>query len=306
MKLLFDSFWRAVAYCLRPRVIALSVLPLLLMVGLSLGLGYFYWDMALDWVRALVESSSVISSVSDWLHGLGLAGLKSVLVPLIVIFAVTPLIVVLSLLVVALLMAPALTALVAEKRFPKLERKRGNSFLSSLVWSLFSTLLALVALLVSIPLWLIPPLILILPPLIWGWLTYRVMAFDALADHASAAERREIFRRHRMSLLGIGVFCGFLGAAPSLIWASGALLAAAFVILVPLAVWIYTLVFALSSLWFAHFCLAALQTLRQEQAQSSATSLAMPDVTAASAMASTVEPPLSLPYASDSSDPPAR
>ncbi len=306
MKLLFDSFWRAVAYCLRPRVIALSVLPLLLMVGLSLGLGYFYWDMALDWVRALVESSSVISSVSDWLNGLGLAGLKSVLVPLMVIFAVTPLIVVLSLLVVALLMAPALTSLVAEKRFPTLERKRGNSFFSSLVWSLFSTLLALIALLVSIPLWLIPPLILILPPLIWGWLTYRVMAFDALADHASAPERREIFRRHRMSLLGIGVFCGFLGAAPSLIWASGALLAAAFVILVPLAVWIYTLVFALSSLWFAHFCLAALQALRQEQAQSSTTSLALPDAIAASATTSTVEPPLHLPYASDSSDPPAR
>jgi hypothetical protein len=32
-------------------------------------------------------------------------------------------------------------------------------------------------------------------------------------------------------------------------------------------IWIYTLVFAFSSLWFAHFCLAALQVLRaQEQA----------------------------------------
>jgi hypothetical protein len=306
MKLLFDSFWRAVAYCLRPRVIALSVLPLILMVGLSLGLGYLYWDMALDWVRALVESSSLISSVSEWMHGLGLGGLKSVLVPLIVIFAITPLIVVLSLLVVALLMAPALTSLVAEKRFPKLERKRGNSFFTSLVWSLFSTLLALVALLVSIPLWLIPPLILILPPLIWGWLTYRVMAFDALAEHASASERREIFRRHRMALLGIGIVCGFLGAAPSLIWASGALLAAAFVILVPLAVWIYTLVFALSSLWFAHFCLAALQVLRAEQAQADATSLVPLPPAAMPATDSKVDPTLSLPYESDFSLPPAR
>jgi hypothetical protein len=92
------------------------------------------------------------------------------------------------------------------------------------------------------------------------------MAFDALAVHASSEERHEIFRRHRMALLGIGLFCGYLGAAPSLIWASGALLAAAFVILVPIAVWIYTLVFAFSSLWFAHYCLAALQTLRAERA----------------------------------------
>ncbi|MDO8249940.1 MAG: hypothetical protein Q7T78_09540, partial [Rhodoferax sp.] len=49
-----------------------------------------------------------------------------------------------------------------------------------------------------------------------------------------------------------------------------ALLAAAFVILVPLAIWIYTLVFAFSSLWFAHYCLAALRTLRAEAALAAA------------------------------------
>ena len=270
MNLLFDSFWRALAYCLRPRVIALSFLPLFLMVGLSLGVGYFYWDLALDWVRRMIEASALIDTVAGWLQSLGLGGLKSVLAPLIVIFAVTPLIVVVSLLVVALMMTPALTSLVAEKRFATLERKHGSSFFASLMWSLLATMSALLALVVSVPLWLIPPLILILPPLIWGWLTYRVMAFDALAEHASSEERREIFRRHRMALLGIGLFCGYLGAAPSLIWASGALLAAAFVVLVPVAIWLYTLVFALSSLWFAHFCLAALQALRAERAAASA------------------------------------
>jgi hypothetical protein len=56
----------------------------------------------------------------------------------------------------------------------------------------------------------------------------------------------------------------YLGVAPSLLWASAALFAVAFVVLVPVAVWVYTLVFAFSSLWFAHFCLAALQALRAE------------------------------------------
>lgn len=274
MSLLLDSFWRAVVYCLRPRVIVLSVLPLILMVGLSLGMGYYYWDNALEAVRQWLEASTLIESISSWLLTMGVGNLKSVLAPLIVIFTFTPLIVVLSLLVVAFLMAPALTDLVAEKRFPALERLHGGSFLASLGWSLMSTLLALVALVVSVPLWLIPPLILVLPPLIWGWLTYRVMAFDAMAAHASREERHEIFRRHRLSLLGIGVFCGYLGAAPSLIWVSGALLAAAFVVLIPIAIWIYTLIFALSSLWFAHFCLAALQALRAERAKVSATTMA--------------------------------
>jgi hypothetical protein len=273
MNLFLDSFWRALAYCVRPRVIALSFLPLVLMVALAMGLGYFYWEGALDWVRATLEASSVVNSMWSWLEGVGAGSLKMVLAPLIVIFAVTPVIVVLSLLVVAVMMTPALTLLVAERRFPQLERKRGVSITGSVLWSLGSTLLALIAMVVSIPLWLIPPLILVLPPLIWGWLTYRVMAFDAMAEHASSEERAEIFRRHRGWLMGIGVFCGYLGAAPTLIWASGALLAAMFVILVPLAIWLYTLVFAFSSLWFAHYCLAALQVLRAEKALSAASAM---------------------------------
>jgi hypothetical protein len=284
MSLLLDSFWRALVYCLHVRVIALSFMPLVLMVGLALGLGYYYWDGALDWVSGTLEASSIINMVWDWLQSVGAGSLKSVLAPLVVIFAITPVIVVASLLTVAILMTPALTAMVAERRFSLLERKRGSSMLMSLLWSLGSTLLALIAMVVSIPLWLVPPLILVLPPLIWGWLTYRVMAFDALAGHASPEERREIFRSHRIRLMGIGVLCGCLGAAPSLLWASGALFAAAFVILVPLAIWIYTLVFAFSSLWFAHYCLAALQALRAEVAVVAANSVPAPALTAGQAL----------------------
>ncbi|WP_199236514.1 EI24 domain-containing protein [Ramlibacter sp. WS9] len=261
----FDSFWRAVAYCLHPRVIALSFLPLIIMVALALGLGYFFWEPAIDSVRVWLESSQLMTSMFNWLQGAGAGGLKAMVAPLLVIFALTPVIVLFSLLLVATLMGPALSALVAQRRFPALERKHGGSLPRSIAWSVGSTLLALAALIVSLPLWLVPPLILILPPLIWGWLTYRVMAYDALSEHASREERREIFRRHRPWLLGIGVLAGFLGAAPSIVWASGALFAAVFfVFLVPVAIWIYTLVFAFASLWFAHYCLSALQALRAE------------------------------------------
>jgi hypothetical protein len=266
VSLFLDSFWRAVAYCLHPRVIALSFLPLAVMVALSLGLGYFFWDPALQWVRAMLESSDLLRSIWNWLQGVGAGNLKTVVAPLIVIFAVTPLIVLGSLLLVAVLMGPALTSLVAQRRFPNLERKRGGSLSLSIAWSLGSSLLALLAFVVSLPLWLVPPLILVLPPLIWGWLTYRVMAFDALAEHASVDERREVFRKHRPWLLGIGVLTGYLGAAPSIVWASGALFAAAFVVLIPVAIWIYTLIFAFAGLWFAHYGLAALEKLRTDEA----------------------------------------
>jgi hypothetical protein len=120
------------------------------------------------------------------------------------------------------------------------------------------------AMVASIPLWFIPPLVLIVPPLIWGWLTYRVMSYDSLAEHASTEERRALMKKHRSSLLTIGVICGYLGAAPSIVWASGVLFIALAPVLVPVAIWIYTLVFAFSALWFAHYLLAALAQSRGE------------------------------------------
>ena len=261
---LLNSFWRAVAYCLHPRVIALSILPLVIMSVLSLGLAYFFWDTAVTTVRASLDSYEMVNTSVRWLEGLGLSSLRLVLAPALLLFLAVPVIVIVSLLFVALFMTPAMVALVAERRFPSLERKKGGSVMASLLWSLGSTVLAAFALVVSMPLWLIPPLILILPPLIWGWLTYRVMSYDALADHASSEERLQILKENRAALLGIGVLSGYLGAAPSLIWASGAMFIAMAPLLVPVAIWIYTLVFAFSSLWFAHYSLAALEQLRKK------------------------------------------
>lgn len=262
MSLLFDSFWRAVAYCLHPRVIALSFLPLVLMVALSFGLGYFFWDAAVSSVAAWLEAHALVQTVLGWLENIGMSSLRTVFAPLLVLVLATPVIVLLCLLLVAGFMTPAMVELVGQRRFAQLERKNGSSLVMSLLWSLGSTLLALLALLVSMPLWLVPPLVLILPPLIWGWLTYRVFAYDALSLHASAPERKAILKQHRSSLLLMGVLSGYLGAAPSLLWASGAMFIALAPLLVPVAIWVYTLVFAFASLWFAHFTLAALQTLR--------------------------------------------
>ena len=265
MGLLFDSLWRAVAYCLHPRVILLSLLPLIVMAALALGLGYFYWEAALDAVRATFETWSLLATMIHWLEGAGLSNLKSVLAPLVVVFLSTPVIVVLALLMVATFMTPSMLGLVATRRFPLLERKHGGSLFGSLFGATWATIAALVVLLLSIPLWFIPPLVLIVPPLIWGWLTYRVMSYDVFAEHASVEERRTLMRRHRPALLGMGVLTGYLGAAPSVVWASGAIAIVFAPVLVPVAVWIYTLVFAFSALWFAHFALAALQALRRER-----------------------------------------
>lgn len=263
--MLIDSFWRAAAYCLHPRVIALSLMPLLLMALAALGLGYFLWDPTLAWVRAGLASQVWLISAMAWFESMGIGGLQTLLAPLLIVFLAMPVIVIVSLLVVAAMMTPAMLNLVAERRFQALERRHGGSTAAGVFASLGATLVALVALVLSIPLWFVPPLVLVLPPLIWGWLTYKVMTYDVLAEHATKEERREIVRRHRSALLGMGVLTGYLGAAPSLLWASGVLFLALAPVLVPVAIWIYTLVFAFSALWFSHYALAALLSLRAER-----------------------------------------
>ncbi len=263
MRLLLDSFWRAAAYCLHPRVIALSVMPLVLMAGLALGLGYFFWDTAVATVRAWLDAWPLVGTVMGWLEGfLGFSDAQRLVAPVVVVVLSTPLIVVVALLLVATLMTPSIVGLVADRRFRSLDKRHGGTFIGSIFGATWATVAALLALMLSIPLWLIPPLVLVLPPLIWGWLTYRVMAYDVLADHASRQERVELMREHRVPLLVLGVLTGYLGAAPALLWAWGALTLVLAPVLVPLAVWVYTLVFAFSSLWFAHYALAALELQR--------------------------------------------
>ncbi len=299
MGLLIDSFWRAAAYCLRPRVIALSLLPLLLIALLAWGAGALWWSSSVAAVQQSLQTSSWLGLLWGWLRQFGIADAPSVLAPLLVIVAATPVIVLVAVLAVALMMTPALVRLVAERRFPALERKRGGSLLGSLAWSLGSTAAALLAMVVSMPLWLVPPLVLVLPPLIWGWLTYRVMSFDALADHASKEERVLLLKRHHMALLAMGVVCGYLGAAPGIVWASGVVFAAAFLVLVPVAVWIYTLVFAFSSLWFTHYALSALERLRRERGEPPAAA----PMAAADAASSATAPSAALPAPASASNP---
>ena len=264
MGLLISSFWRAVLYCLHPKVILLSLLPLLLAMGAAGLLAYLFWQSAQDALLAVLDASVFVSTLAAWLAAVGLPALKAMLAPLILIVVLTPLVVVCTVLLVSTLMTPALVRVVAERRFPTLERRHGASFVASLGLTLISCALALVATIVTSPMWILPPLVLILPPAIWAWLTYRVMAFDALADHASSAERQTILATHKFALITMGFVVGFLGATPSLLWSMGLMALAMAPLLLPFSVWLYTVVFVFASLWFIHYGLAALAALRAE------------------------------------------
>ena len=264
MRDIADATWRALAYCWHPLALLWSLLPLGLAAGGAFGLGWVGWEPAVAEVRSLLERAELLAALFDWLEAIGAPDLRPVLAPMLVVALVVPAVVLGTLLLVAWLLAPAMVRLVVRRRFPGLQRSPGAAGgWGSLAWSLLCALAALLALGLSVPLWLVPPLVFVLPPLIWGWLCYRVLSFDALSRHADAAERRHILHHHRWALRGAGLLCGALCAGPTLLWAVGASALVLAPLLLPVLVWLYTIVFAFATLWFAHFTLAALHRLRQ-------------------------------------------
>jgi hypothetical protein len=262
MRAMADAFWRAAAYCLHPRVILWSLLPVVVAGGAVLALGWLFWEPVVAGVRATLERWQLVEAMLQWLDSIGGATLRALVAPMIVVAVAVPLVVVGALLLVATLMTPAVVNLVARRRFPELVRRQGARWWQQLLWALACTLAALVALVLSMPLWLVPPLVLVLPPLIWGWLACQVLGFDVLAAHASAEERRQILHARRWPLLVMGMIAGYLGALPSLLWAAGAATLIFAPLLIVVSVWLYTLVFAFATCWFAHYTLADLQRLR--------------------------------------------
>jgi hypothetical protein len=276
MKLLFDSFWRAVAYCLHPKVIGLSLLPLLVAGVLTLGMGFLFWEDAIASVRATLENWSLVNSMLEWMSTMLGANFRTGIAPLIVIALAIPVVVALTLVLVALWITPATVTLVARRRFVTLERRHGGSWWRGLFWSLACTVAALLMVMITLPLWLIPGLALILPPVIWGWLTARVMGFDALAEHASVAEREAILRAHRWPMLVMGIVTGFLCGVPSMIWT----ISITFLIFAPIimvgVIWLYTMIFTFSALWFTHYALSVLASLRAAETAMRAVQPSMP------------------------------
>ena len=86
----------------------LSLLPLILMAVIVMGLSYLYWDLAVDQVRTWMDITSVMGWASTWLERMGLMNLKAVLPPLVIIFAVTPFVMIMALVAVSFMITPAL------------------------------------------------------------------------------------------------------------------------------------------------------------------------------------------------------
>jgi hypothetical protein len=253
---------------LHPRMLWLTFMPFLVSAA---GWGivfWFTWQDLVGAVRNWLAGSAIGTALYHAFDWIGFAALHAVVAPFVVIVLAIPLIVVTVLLLIATISMPLVVKHLAARRFAALEARRGGTWYGSLLYALATTFICLALILVTLPLWLIPPLFAVIPPLLWGWLTYRVMTYDALALHASRAERIALMRRHRWPLLAIGVASGLMSTLPTVIWAWSVWLIVLFPVMAAVTIWIYAAILVFSALWFGHYCLDALQAMRDEEAGS--------------------------------------
>jgi Etoposide-induced protein 2.4 (EI24) len=279
-----DAFWRALASMAHPAVWVRSLGTVVLAATAVLAAGWFGWEDALVAVREVITEGELGVPMRHWLESFGAGELQAALAPLIVVSLAGPLVALASLLLVAVVLGDGPVRWVAARRLPPLSAAASRGAWRARLWrSIAWGVVAVMVLLVTLPLWLVPPLAVLLPAVAWAWLAGRLLGVDMLTDLAVPEECDRLAHEHGGALRSIGVASGLLCAAPSVLWWQGgvpALVAAP--LLMGAAVVYETLVGIFAALWFAHFTLGRLQAQR---------SRATIDAPAASAASNPATPP---------------
>jgi hypothetical protein len=226
--------------------------------GVALWLGL---QPLIDQLQTWFSDYGLFRWTGDMLDSLGLASLRTLLVPLIAMWLLLPLMVLSALMLVNLMAMPVIATYVSDRFYPQLERREGGSIKASLWLSFSSFVIYLFAWLIVLPLNLVPLFAVLVQPLLWGWLTARVMSYEALSSFADENEL-SIIRKQQFPLLMIGVVTGSLGAAPGLLWLGGVVSVIFSPVFAAAAIWMYLLIFVFSGLWFQFYCLDTLAGLR--------------------------------------------
>jgi len=219
------------------KMIWLVVWPIGVSLAIWIILAIVFGDDAVAWLSTTLSGSTIGQWIGRWLPvreitgGLGWVLLIVLLVPLVLATASV---------IIGIFSMPAMVQYVAARTYPQLERRRGGTFAGS-VWNAVLAVAVFLGLgLVSLPLWLVPPLWPVLAAVLMGYLNQRMFRYDALAEHAGADEMRDMFARYRRELFGLGVLVSLLSYIPF----AG--------LVVPVA----------AGLAFIHYCLARLAALR--------------------------------------------
>jgi uncharacterized membrane protein len=205
---------KALVSLLHPKMLFLMIWPVVVALVLWGVLALLFWAHALAWLAGQVSTAPGIERIiTVWpfslvaVHHLAWIVLVLLFVPAVLVTAV---------LIIGVFAMPAMVNHVAARDYPNLERRNGGGFAGSL-WNSVAAVLILVALaLFTLPLWLLPLLWPVLPVMLFAYLNQRVFRYDALAEHASDAEMRQVIMRNSGRLFVLGILLSLASHIPLL------------------------------------------------------------------------------------------
>lgn len=207
------SLLYALAHVLHPRMLWLMLWPMLVALAVWGTVALFAWGwLALRlaaWLRQALDYALA------WSH-LDFATAALVAANVLLFIAFVPLVYLTALVILSLFGMQQMVDYVARRSFPDLERRRGGGVAGSGWNSVLALLGMLVFAVLSIPLWLLPPLWPIIPLVILAWVNQRLLRYDALAEHADAAEMTRLFRSRRGALYVLGLLLALAAYVPVL------------------------------------------------------------------------------------------
>lgn len=256
------AFWRAFASQLHIKMLLLTLVPFFVSVVICGIVMWFGLQPVTDWVFHYFLTHHGFDLSNEILGKFNLNSLQPLIVPFVAMWLFLPMVIVTTLIFVGIFGVPVIIGHLSKRRYKELERKRGGSFWGSLRTYIWCFVIFIVLWVITLPLALIPPLVFAVHALLWGWLTYRMMAYDALSEHASQEEIDQLLERNRWQLLFIGTVTGAVSSIPTLLWFGGILSVLFFPILAACSVWLYALIFVFTALWFQYYCFESLKQYR--------------------------------------------
>lgn len=258
------AFGLAIAGIFHPRMLWMTIRPFIFAGILWSFILWFSWDPLLGWAKDFLTNSIFTSWIQELMNQSGWDQARAVITPFFVVVILMPLIIISLLVIVSFTSVEGVVKHIEkQKAYEGLKALKGGNLWGSFFYSLWSTLMCLFFMLITLPVWWIPPIFAIIPPIIWGWLTMRLMSYDVLARHASVEEREYLLEKYRLPLLGMGIVAGILGAVPSFFWVSSIFVLVLFPVVSLVMMWMYALVFVFAALWFGHYLLFVLRLKRQ-------------------------------------------
>jgi CysZ protein len=202
---------RAAASLAHPKMLFLMIWPIAVALALWTVIAVLFGAQTLVWLQGYLTQSAVGVWVSTWFPFDVIATVLA-WVALVVLFI--PLVLVTATLIIGVISMPMMVNHVAASDYPGLERKHGGTFSGS-VWNALVALVVFVVLsLLSLPLWFVPLMWPVLPVLLFAYLNQRVFRYDAVAEHGSPEEMREIFRGNGWSLYLLGILLALIAHIP--------------------------------------------------------------------------------------------